>query len=329
MSTGASGALPGLTARLAPWLRTAALLLGVFLLSRTLVRALPGDPVTTILEETGLALSQEELRAWLGLDRPYLAGAVHDFKQVLFHGDFGRSFATREPIGPVLPGRILNSLLLGLSGTLLALAAALPLGIAAGAGIGLADAICRRAGALLTAFPAAWTGPILAWLLGVRWFWLPPSGHLALPALTLALGVSGFWMRLVRARVRETLLGPGGMAATAARARGLPEFRVALKYGFAPALPDLAAYFGTQLGGLIAGSAVIEVLFDWPGMGSLFVDSVLRRDYPLVEACAFTTGALALLGTRLGDWLQFRFDPRLNRSDDGADSARADAGGGS
>lgn len=304
-----------LTRRLAPWLRTLGLLFAVFLLSRSLIRGLPGDPVTTILEETGITLSPEELRAWLGLERPFFAGAVHDLQQALFHGDFGRSLATREPVGPILPGRILNSLVLGLSGIAIALLISLPLGIAAGARVRTADLLCRRLGALLTAFPAAWTGPILAWALGVHWLWLPPSGHLALPALTLALGISGFWMRLIRARVRETLDGPGGMAATAARARGLPEGRIAIKYGFAPAVPDLAAYFGTQLGGLIAGSAVIEVLFDWPGIGALFVESVLKRDYPLVEACAFVTGAMALLGTRLGDSLQNRLDPRLARQD--------------
>ena len=134
-------------------------------------------------------------------------------------------------------------------------------------------------------------------------------------------------MRLVRTRVRETLEGPGGMAATAARARGVPEFKIALKYGLAPTIPDLAAYFGTQLGGLIAGSAVIEVLFDWPGLGALFVDSVLRRDYPLVEACAFASGAMALLGTRLGDWLQYRFDPRLaHPQNDGGESPSGKSG---
>jgi peptide/nickel transport system permease protein len=82
------------------------------------------------------------------------------------------------------------------------------------------------------------------------------------------------------------------------------------KYAFIPLTPALLAVLGTQLGNLLAGSFVAEVLFDWPGLGSAFVDAVLRRDYPMIEACIFFSGSGAIIGTRLGDILQWVTDPR-------------------
>ena len=135
----------------------------------------------------------------------------------------------------------------------------------------------------------------------------PVSGGLALPALTLSIPFSGLWSRLIRERVSETLrLG----AAPGARARGIPEWRVVIKYGLAPASGSLLAYLGTQFGALLGGAFVTEAIFDWPGLGSLLVDSVLRRDYPLVEAAVFAAAAASLLGSLFGDWAQTWIDPR-------------------
>jgi peptide/nickel transport system permease protein len=283
----------------------------VFAASRAMIRALPGDPLDTLLAETGTSIPREELAAELRLDRPFLAALAEDARGAL-RGDFGRSVFTREPVGPRIASGLGRTALLAGASLVLGLAAAVLLGLAAATGpstrIGrLSDAFCTLHGAVAAALPTPWIGPLLAYALAVQLPLFPIGGHLALPAITLAFAFSGLWARLIRERVRETLaLG----AAPGARARGVPEWKVALKYGLAPASGALAAYLGTQVGALFAGAFITEAVFDWPGMGTLLVDAVLQRDYPVVEAGVFVTAAAALVGTALGDWAQERLDPR-------------------
>jgi ABC-type dipeptide/oligopeptide/nickel transport system permease component len=164
-----------------------------------------------------------------------------------------------------------------------------------------ADRFCDFHGAVAAAIPTAWSGPALMVVFCV-WIPLFPIGHhWALPAITLALSFTGFWSQLLRARIRETLAE--GFA-DPARARGVPEWKVILKYGLAPAAGALAAYLGTQIGALLGGAFITEYIFDWRGMGTLLIDSVLKRDYPIVEAAVFFTAFFSLLGTALGDWAQ-------------------------
>ena len=125
--------------------------------------------------------------------------------------------------------------------------------------------------------------------------WIPifPLGEsVILPSITLSLGLAGVWSRLIRNRVRDSLaFGP----ATSARARGLPEWRITLKYGLGPVSGLLVAYLGSQFGILLGGAFVTEIIFDWRGLGSLWVSAVLRRDYPVVEAATFVAASTILL----------------------------------
>ncbi len=292
-------------------LRPFVVLAAVFVLSRAMVFALPGDPVETLLSETGTSVNRTLLRQELGLDRPFLESLAQDLGQAL-HGDFGRSILTRIPVGPELGQRLRATLVLAGAAMALTLVVSLGLGLAAahpepGRGARWADRLCTWHGALAAALPTPWIGPLLAWALAVQLPLFPLGNHWALPALTLSLSLSGFWARLIRERVRETLqLGP----ARAARARGLGETRLLLKYGLAPASPALLAFLGTQAGSLMAGAFVTEVIFEWPGLGSLLVDAVLKRDYPVVQAAVFAAAAVSLLGNFAGDGLQRWADPR-------------------
>jgi ABC-type dipeptide/oligopeptide/nickel transport system permease component len=235
----------------------------------------------------------------MGLDRPFFPAAFEDLKKA-FHGDLGISLINKQPVLPLIETRFARTFELALSAFILALSISLVLGILAANSPGSVwDSTCSWLGALSASLPTPWLGPMLIILFAI---WIPvfPLGEsLPLPALTLAFGLSGFWVRLIRTRVRETLK----LASTqAARGRGLPEWKVLVKYGLAPASGLLIAYFGTQLGTLLAGAFITEVIFSWRGMGSLMVTSVLRRDYPIVEACVFVTATCAVLGTALGDW---------------------------
>jgi peptide/nickel transport system permease protein len=296
-----------------------ALLALAFVASRGLVRLLPGDPVATLTAETGSPLDADALRAELGLDRPFTAALANDARRAI-EGDLGRSLLSRQPVAPLLAERFRSTLLLTLLSLALGGALALLLGLLAAPGAAggplsrFADGVCTLHGALAAALPLPWIGPVLILAFAVRLRWLPLGGHVALPALALAIPFSGLWARLIRERVRETLrLG----SAPGARARGLPEARVLWKYGLAPAAGPLLAYLGTQLGAFLSTGFVAEVVFNYPGMGSLLVDAVLARDYPVVEAAVFAGAACSLAGTWLGDTLQSAADPRV-REEGGA-----------
>lgn len=287
------------------------LVLLIFTVSRAMIRALPGDPLETIAAESGTSISIDELRAEFHLDRPFMPALFLDLKRAL-RGDLGISLINRQPIAPLLMRRLFKT------AELTALATGLTLFLSIFLGLTAADPytplgrwmnpICTGYGALAAAMPIAWVGPLLMVVFCV---WLPIfkiGDQVMLPAITLALSFSGIWSRLIRERVRESLATG---AAPGARARGIPEWKVLLKYGLAPVSGALLAYLGTQLGSLMAGSFITEIIFDWQGMGSLFVDSVLRRDYPVVESATFLAATLALAGTALGDWAQTRMDPRV------------------
>jgi peptide/nickel transport system permease protein len=274
-------------------------------MTRALVRALPGDPLETLVAETGTTVPREQLARELRLDRPFAQGLLEDLGAAL-HGDLGRSLLSRREVAPWIRERLAKTAELTALSLALGLAFSLALGLLA-ARPGRADRFCTVFGAVAAALPTPWIGPMLILAFAVKLPLFPLGGHVALPAITLAIGFTGLWSRLVRARVRETLSLP---LAQAARARGLGESRVVLKYGLAPCLGPLAAYFGTQLGAMLGGAMVTEVIFDWPGMGSLLVENVLKRDYPVVEGAVFVTAACCLGGTWLGDWLQGWLDPR-------------------
>lgn len=276
-----------------------------------MIRALPGDPLETLIAETGTSVPAEALRAELHLDKPFGRALVEDVSRFA-RGDLGVSILSRRPVAPLLAERFLKTLQLTLLAISIALAGGIALGVAAALRPGSAvDRLCTIHGALSAALPMPWIGPVLMLLFCV---WIPafPTGdHVALPALALSLSAIGTWSRLVRERVGETLRFG---SASGARSRGVPEWKVALKYGFAPCSGALVAYFGAQLGSMLAGAFVVETIFDWRGMGSLIVDAVLKRDYPVIEAATFVAAATTLLGTTLGDALQFWIDPRLGET---------------
>lgn len=271
----------------------------IFTASRVLIRALPGDPLDTLLAESGTTLSKEVLQESLGLHRPFAQALLEDVKN-FSQGDWGQSLFNRQPIWPTLKARFINTSQLMCLALSIGLAFSLFLGLLAAQTPrhSLADDCCTLLGSLTVALPIPWIAPILIYFFAVKTPIFSVSGGILLPALCLAFVFSGFWARLIRERVRETLrLG----SATGARARGISEWKILLKYGLAPSSSALVAYLGTQVGALLAGGFVLEVIFDLPGMGSLLVDAILKRDYPVVEAALFVSATVSLLGTWLGD----------------------------
>ena len=286
----------------------------VFLASRVLVRALPGDPAENILAETGSRISLSELRSELGLDRPFWSATLHDARRFAA-GDFGKSISNGERVADLLETRAWVTLKLAFMTLIFGLSLSLVLGLLAAHSCEnprfiWADRACSHLGVWMSALPTPWLGPVLMYLLAVQIPLFPiASGErnewsdLLLPSLTLALVFSGLWCRLIRERVKESLfLG----SARGARARGLSEVRVLFKYGMIPVSGPLLAYLGSQAGTLLGGALVTETIFNLRGLGTLLVESVHAREYPVFEAAAFWVAFTSLLGTYAGDWANAR-----------------------
>lgn len=272
--------------------------LAVFFLSRLLVRTLPGDPLETLLAETGTSVPPELLAQQLGLQQTTLLSLLRDLAHFV-RGDWGHSILSQAAIRPLVSTHFWHTLSLGVLTLLWALPSALLAGLwtSGKPRTHWSARLLQLSGRGLAALSTPWIGPLALWWLAIQNPWFAPARAPWLPSLVLAIAWFGFWARIVDQQVRETL--QHGSAA-GARARGIPEWRVRIQNGLIPCAGPLLAYIGTQIGALAGGTVLTEVLFQWPGIGQLLVDAVLKRDYPLIEACVFVVASCALAGSVLG-----------------------------
>jgi peptide/nickel transport system permease protein len=320
--------LPAIATRLA----TAAVTLFLVIIAVfSLVCALPGDP--SGVDEAPRPLPAEyraALRAQYHLDEgwPVRFGRwVHD----LVRGDLGTSFASHQPVAAILRSRLPVSVGLNALALIAMLGLAVPLGIV---GASKPDGPWDRAGWLATtalhAVPVFWTALLFQWVFAVRLGWLPLSGlsddgvapdsaaavfnaarHLVLPASCLALGGLAYVTRFVRTNLVEATAGEGGRAA---RARGLSTLQYVARHGVAQAVVPLLTLAGFLIPRLVAGSLLVEAIFNIPGVGSLLFQSILARDLPVVLALTLLSGLATLLGTTLADVLIVWLDPRVRHA---------------
>ncbi len=287
--------------------------LGVVTLVFLLVHLVPGDPVDVMLGETANPADKAALRAELGLDRPlaeqygrYLAGIVR--------GDLGRSLLHRKPVAELLAARIPATVELAAAGLAVALVLAVPLGVAAARRKGTAvDRGSLVASLLGVSIPNFWLGPMLVLVFSVHLRWFPVSGRagpgsLVLPAVTLGTALAAMLTRMLRSSLVEVL---GAEYLTAARARGAGEGRVLWVHALRNALLPVITVLGLQLGSLLSGAVVTEAVFAWPGLGTLLLQAIQGRDYPLVQGCVLVI-SLGYVGVNLLADLAYRWaDPRV------------------
>jgi glutathione transport system permease protein len=261
-------------------------LLIVGLLVFMLVHLLPGDPARLAAGPDANPETVQLVRKDLGLDLPlpqqfvrFVTGAVT--------GDFGRSIRTKRPVAAEIAERFAPTFWL----TVWAMAWSVVLGM----GIGIVSAVWRnrwpdRVGMTLAvsglSFPAFALGMVLMQVFAVQLNWLPTVGadswrHYVLPALTLGAAVAAIMARFTRSSFVDILQED---FIRTARAKGLSEPIVVAKHGLRNALIPVVTMMGLQFGFLLGGSIVVEVVFNWPGMGRLLVDAVDMRDYPVIQA---------------------------------------------
>lgn len=277
------------------------------------VHMIPGDPVDAILGEQALVSDRVALRRQLDLDAPVWEQQMRYIDGVL-HGDLGRSIVTQEPVTRMLLNRFPATLHLALWAIGIALFMALPLGILAALRRG---SWTDRGGMLLAllgiSMPNFWLGPLLGLLFAVQLDWFPLAGSelpgsVILPAVTLGTAMAALTSRLMRSSMLDVL---GEDYLRTARSKGLSESRVIGKHALVNALNPVVTIVGLQFGALMAGAIVTEKIFSWPGIGTLLLMSIERRDYPVVQGCILLIAVTYAVVNLLTDLLYARLDPRV------------------
>jgi peptide/nickel transport system permease protein len=288
-------------------------LFGVVTLVFFLIHLIPGDPVDIMLGDQALAADKEVLRHDMGLDQPI----VNQYLSYLFdllRGDLGRSIHSRRPVLAEIVERFPATVELMFGAMAVALLMALPLGIVSALRpYGWLDGASMLISFLGISIPNFWLGPMLIILFSIQLGWLPVNerggiDHLILPAITLGTAMAAMLSRMIRASLLEVL---DEEYITNARAKGLPERLVIFKHALRNALIPVITIIGLQVGVLLSGAIITEAIFDWPGLGSLLLEGIYSRNYPLVQGCILIIAGVYVLVNLLTDIAYAWADPRV------------------
>jgi peptide/nickel transport system permease protein len=311
-------------------LQALALVLAVVVLNFILVHAAPGDPVETIAGVSG-GMSPElmaQLRAQYGLDEPlYVQLAVYMGK--VLSGDLGYSYFFNLPVASLIGERVPATLLLVLGAVLSAFVMGTTLGVlSARKPNGVLSQFITVLSMVGFAAPVFWMGIMLVILFASVFPILPVAGmrsidssgggiadvldvlhHLVLPTFTLGLVYLAQYSRLSRAAMLDVL---GADFIRTARAKGLADRVVLYKHALRNALLPVVTVLGLQFGNVMAGAILVETVFNWPGLGRLAFESVLRRDYPTILGVLLFASVVVVVMNQVTDMVYRLIDPRIN-----------------
>ncbi len=310
-------------------------LLGITIISFSVMKMAPGDPIS-LMTDLNPNMNEEaikRIRAHYGLDEPWHMQYLKWLKNMMAL-DFGRSFASdNRPVLDKIAERIPITLLINVLSMFFILAAAIPLGVISAV---KQDSWFDRGTSLFVfigfAVPTFWLALLLMILFGVKLEWLPISGfrslnyasltpfqqvvdvskHLILPIFVSAFGGLAGMSRYMRSNMLEVIRQD---YITTARAKGLTEGAVIFRHALRNALLPVITILGLSVPGLIGGSVIFETIFAIPGMGQLFYQSVMMRDYPTIMGILVIGAVLTLLGNLLADLLYSWADPRIRVTD--------------
>ena len=291
-------------------------MLSVTLLVFVLIHLIPGDPVDVMLGESASSADRLALRTALGLDQPLLT-QLYDFLQGIMTLQMGTSLHSGEAVATLIAERLPATLQLALLAFVLGVLPGTLLGISAAINHQrFWDKVLQFVAMSGLAIPNFLLGPLLVLLFAVLLAGLPVSGsgslsHLVLPAMTLGLSMMAIIMRMTRSTVLEIM---GEDFIRTARAKGQTPRKIMLKHILANAWLPLITVIGAQFGALLTGAVVTETVFDWPGLGSLLIESIHKRDYPVVQISVLLMSLIYVLVNTLTDLLYARIDPRVRLS---------------
>ncbi len=290
-----------------------------------IAQAMPGDPFTGLINPNQDPAVIEKMREAAGLNDPWYEQYFRWIGNAL-QGDFGRSFLYKLPVATLIGGRIGNTLWLSLVTVIITYLIAVPLGMLAGR---YQNSWLDKAVVIYNFFsfavPLFIFALIMLFIFGYRLGWFPTSGsvapgvsgmaefwsrlyHMILPAIASALLSTSVTIQYLR---NEVIDSKSLDYVKTARSKGVPTNRVFSRHIFRNASLPIASQMGYEITSLIAGSVVIEQIFSYPGIGKLFIDSILQRDYSVITALTLILGIATLVGTLLSDIIMSIVDPRI------------------
>lgn len=298
-------------------------LLGISVIVFLIMAMIPGDPATAILGSYATPENVEKLNRDLGLDQG-LVPRYFIWLSNMLQGDFGRSFALNRPVLDEVLDRFGATLIL--AGTSFVLCSVL--GVAAGAvsaarQYGFADKAITFVVLLGISIPSFFLGMMMILIFAVQLRWFPVSGmwpiygdrttwvlldHLAMPAFALAVVATGVIARLARSAMLEVLRQD---FIRTARAKGVRERRVIWRHALRAAMVSIIPILGIQAGFVLSGAVYIEMVFQWPGVGRMLVDAILKRDILLVQGGVVFIAACYVMFNIVVDVAQALLDPRI------------------
>jgi peptide/nickel transport system permease protein len=308
-------------------------LIGITLITFVIISRAPGDPASIKFKsmQEKRAVSQrvyDQLRAYYGLDKPIMVRYGRWIGR-LVRFDFGNSFYDGNSVGTKIKEALWPTLSVSLASLIVSLLLSLPIGIwsAAREG-GVIDRAMSAFLYMLYSIPSYAMGMVLILFLGVKWNLLPFRGmhsdnyaqlgagaqaldslkHYALITICFTYGGLAYYARFTRQNLLEVIRQD---YVRTARAKGLSEPQVVLKHAFINSMIPLITLMGLTIPELLSGSVILETMFNWPGLGRLYMDSVLQRDYPTLMALNFITAFLVLLGNLAADLAYGVVDPRV------------------
>lgn len=295
-------------------------LLGISFVTFALVMLSPGDPVRQMIAgNEDIVVSQVEidaLRHELGLDKPFIFQYL-DWLGRAVQGNFGFSYMVKKPVVEELMQSLPATVILALASTAFMLVVSLPLGIySAVKRNSVFDYIVRGLTFFGVSVPNFWMGLMLLWIFGLQLGWLPIVGGrvsletLILPAATLGIVMAAKYTRQVRTTVLEEL---NQDYVVGARARGMSESYILWKEVLPNAMLPLITLLGLSFGNLLGGAAVVEIVFSWPGFGYLAVQSIIYRDFQLVQGIVLWIALMYMVINLVVDISYNRLDPRLRK----------------
>lgn len=295
-------------------------LFGISFLTFGLTYLSPGDPAEIMLTECGNLPTPELLaktRAELGLDKPFLVQYGNWLKGVVT-GNMGTSYSFKVPVVDKLISCFWPTLELALLSLLIMIVVSIPLGILAAVHQNKwVDYLVRALTFLGVSIPSFWIGLILLRIFGVNLRWVSVSGgstdfkSLIMPAVTLAISMSAKYTRQVRIAVLDELRKD---YVTGARMRGCKESQILWRHVLPNAMLPLVTLLGLSLGSLLGGTTVVEIIYNWPGMGAMAVKAISCRDYPLVQGYVLWIALLYMCINLVVDLSYRRLDPRLKEA---------------
>ncbi len=298
------------------------LLLLVAIIAFTLVRLTPGDPATVAAGDNATPADIARIRGVMGLDRPLPVQFVHWMDRVFLHADLGESLTLKKPVIEVIAQRVQPTALLTLFGTIVSVALGIPLGIVAAVKRNSPIDRALMFGAIFgLSIPSFWLGLILVLIFSLRLHILPSAGfeslqdggfaalrYLVLPSIAIGISSAAFLARMVRSSMLDVLRQD---YVRTAYAKGIPARGVIYRHALKNAMITPLTVIGLTVANLAGGAVVIETVFNVPGAGRLLVNSVARRDYPVMQGTILIVAILYIFINLIVDILYGVLDPRV------------------